>query len=621
MAYSCEVPAIPTFPDPWSVVNVNTYATFEAAIAALGSTTATLLIPDVTPVSASVTVPANITLWFLGSGQLEVASAQTVTINGPLIAAPIQIFAGSGTVAGDGKFFTFFPQWWGATGDGVTDDTTAVQTCVTAANAVGGIVRWNGTFLTTSSISNLHVVAHAGPGALKRGSTLFYPAAPAQVATVTNNLYVSPTGNDANDGLSSSEPRLTIQSVGNLVYAHGYGNVTWVIHLAAGTYTDIASFAVPFPTPERVQFLGPAVSIGTAPTAVVQSAGGVLETGWYFQNYMRVQVQDIQFKNFYKTGSPNANNLSIGLVADGRCELYTVNVWTDGCDQGIYVTNGSQIRLKGGRHGFTTANGCSIQFIRHGQGTVGYGGTAADVTGATGPAFIGGTYGVIAQEFSMVHTDYCYFSAPTTGVLLTTSRVNSDTSTYVSCTQAIEARLNSMVTNASNTFTTCTTDIIYKSGSRSVDLESTAFGPSVKEITVGATTSSLTPVTLLTRSIGAKELQLRGTGFVLRIYGEVVGTNDTKNITVTLGSTTLLNQTIAASTPDYYIEVALHQFTAASSQKIQTKYLGDNLSPRITTNIGIAEDMTAAKTLTVTHNVANASDTSRIGWIELEFCH
>ena len=95
MAYSCVAPSIPTYPDPWTSVNVNEYATFEAAIAALGSNTSTLLIPDVTTVSASTTVPANVTLWFLGDGQLSIASAQTVTINGPIQAPPRQIFAGS----------------------------------------------------------------------------------------------------------------------------------------------------------------------------------------------------------------------------------------------------------------------------------------------------------------------------------------------------------------------------------------------------------------------------------------------------------------------------------------------------------------------------------------------
>ena len=52
------------------------------------------------------------------------------------------------------------------------------------------------------------------------------------VPTCTTDCYVSPTGNDANDGASAATPLLTIQVAVNAVNAGG------TVHLAAGTYTQ-----------------------------------------------------------------------------------------------------------------------------------------------------------------------------------------------------------------------------------------------------------------------------------------------------------------------------------------------------------------------------------------------
>jgi hypothetical protein len=118
----------------------------------------------------------------------------------------------------------------------------------------------------------------------------------------------------------------------------------------------------------------------------------------------------------------------------------------------------------------------------------------------------------------------------------------------------------------------------------------------------------------------ANELQVRGTGFRLRLYCDVTGVANTKTVTVTLGSTTLLTAVIAAATLEYEINVDLCQVTAASVQRYFTRIHQSGVLPVYNTG-GSTEDMTAATTLTVTHQVTNVADLNRINFIECEITH
>src|SRR6185295_15748501 len=57
---------------------------------------------------------------------------------------------------------------FGATGDGVTDDTAAINNAVAAAFTQNAILVFpSGSYLTTSSIQNIHNIRKMGPGAIK----------------------------------------------------------------------------------------------------------------------------------------------------------------------------------------------------------------------------------------------------------------------------------------------------------------------------------------------------------------------------------------------------------------------------------------------------------------------
>ncbi|HMG72604.1 MAG TPA: hypothetical protein VK582_03815 [Pyrinomonadaceae bacterium] len=138
---------------------VNDTAKLTALISLIGPSQGAIKIPYKLNGSGrcvvdSLTVPANITLDFSEGSGVGVSTKQTLTILGPMMAPPKQIFynalPGQGTVSFSRSktVSTFYPQWWGGTPDDRTDNTAAVLSTLAAADTAGG-----GTvdFLATSS--------------------------------------------------------------------------------------------------------------------------------------------------------------------------------------------------------------------------------------------------------------------------------------------------------------------------------------------------------------------------------------------------------------------------------------------------------------------------------------
>jgi hypothetical protein len=118
--------------------NVLEYASLTAALTDIGATVAELEIPTTTSVSADLTVPANVTLVFIGSGLITVSSTKTLTINGGFFAPPRQVFSGAGTVILNAPGQPIISQWWNAKGDAkvVTDAAmTASSATLTSSSA------------------------------------------------------------------------------------------------------------------------------------------------------------------------------------------------------------------------------------------------------------------------------------------------------------------------------------------------------------------------------------------------------------------------------------------------------------------------------------------------------
>jgi len=83
--------------------------------------------------SSDTAIPSTMTLEFSDGGTLASATGTTLTIKGKIIAAPTQIFSGSGAVFVSGDRSTaVYPEWFGAKGNDSNDDTGAMESTLLA---------------------------------------------------------------------------------------------------------------------------------------------------------------------------------------------------------------------------------------------------------------------------------------------------------------------------------------------------------------------------------------------------------------------------------------------------------------------------------------------------------
>ena len=170
---------------PW--VDARVYASVAAAVSAIGSSQAVLFVSTAQAVSANITIPSNIALRFQQGGSLNISTGVTVTINGSVDAKLYRIFTLNGTAAvslADVK--EVYPQWFGAKGDGINDDTAAMQAAINSLPSAGGDVYFTPghTYKITSTINITSNVVLTG-GQTTWAVTNPPPATPGAVINAT----------------------------------------------------------------------------------------------------------------------------------------------------------------------------------------------------------------------------------------------------------------------------------------------------------------------------------------------------------------------------------------------------------------------------------------------------
>ena len=120
----------------WNATLGTTFA--QQCTAAQSAPNTAIAVDSAVPVAIGFTASCHIL--FYPNGIIQPASGQTVTLTGTITAALQQIFDLSlgGTVNLNASTPALYPQWWGAKGDGATNDTSAIRAATTSACGAGG---------------------------------------------------------------------------------------------------------------------------------------------------------------------------------------------------------------------------------------------------------------------------------------------------------------------------------------------------------------------------------------------------------------------------------------------------------------------------------------------------
>ncbi len=133
-------------------IDAKNFTSFSAAVEAAAGKT--LVISRAEKLDKDTVIPANIHLLFLKGGSIVKSANYTLRIEGPVTAPLMQIFSGFSpkeVTFGLGSVKEVYPQWWGAKGDGIKDDTQAIQAAVDSNVALVHLPK--GTYLVNKPIN------------------------------------------------------------------------------------------------------------------------------------------------------------------------------------------------------------------------------------------------------------------------------------------------------------------------------------------------------------------------------------------------------------------------------------------------------------------------------------
>lgn len=123
----------------FSMSKLSDYASVAAMVSSIGSTEKTVYIDTAGTLAANTTLPSTMHVIIQKGGSITLGN-YNLAINGPFDAGPSKCFniTGTGAVSfGTGAVEAARPEWWGAAGDGITDDSAEFGAFMTTCTASG----------------------------------------------------------------------------------------------------------------------------------------------------------------------------------------------------------------------------------------------------------------------------------------------------------------------------------------------------------------------------------------------------------------------------------------------------------------------------------------------------
>jgi len=155
-------------PEFASPIDARVFPSLTEAVNAIGVTPATLVIAARVRLIADTVVPATLSIRVESPGLIE-HGAFALTILGSLEAGRFQVFAGDGRVLlGPASVLAVYAEWFGARGDGSTDDTRACQKALAATSAGLVLQLLNRSYAVSSLALGPGMGGICGPGILKQ---------------------------------------------------------------------------------------------------------------------------------------------------------------------------------------------------------------------------------------------------------------------------------------------------------------------------------------------------------------------------------------------------------------------------------------------------------------------
>ena len=300
----------------------NDPSSINNAVAAAAQTNGTVTISSAQTLSADLIIPSNVDVVIEKGGSIVKASNYTLKINGPFSAGLYQVFSGfsPGDVTfGSGSVMQILPQWWGAKGDGVHDDTKAIQ-CAINSIQVGTVYFAMSSYKITAPIMGKTGVNLKGAGMEYGGNTgtVLKPAGPITA------LDLSSASNLTLEDMSIDGGAITAGSVGVLIGGTG-NNFTGEIEFSRISFSSL-DIGIKLQSAWYIDFSNCYFEFNNTGVYGNLTSGGYATTVSFYKTRI---AQNTNYGVYYPGGGNGIRQLSFDncdFELNGETEIYLKNV-------------------------------------------------------------------------------------------------------------------------------------------------------------------------------------------------------------------------------------------------------------------------------------------------------